>query len=188
MVDGDQGSFRHCHCPSGFGGFRCENYCPLSCQNSGVCQHKGDSNHIESYIHDTNKDHYTCKCKGYFTGKLCQTAYANCGGHQCVNGGSCSTRSSGQPCVCPDGYDGELCQIKVVGLTLKEEKLHSATIGMGSVLIVMLIVLVTVVVRKSIRRGRGRRRLHYDNEEHQNLRINAVPREETADWECRNII
>ena len=70
--------FRRCRCPEGFGGVRCERNCPLECENGGVCI---ASKKIEvAYLHGaSHKDDYSCKCRGYFMGELCEVPYTNCG-------------------------------------------------------------------------------------------------------------
>lgn len=71
-------AFRRCRCPEGFEGLRCERNCPLSCDNGGVCI---ASKKIEAaYLHGaSHKDDYSCKCRGYFMGDLCEIPYTNCG-------------------------------------------------------------------------------------------------------------
>jgi hypothetical protein len=189
-ADGDTSDFRHCHCPEGFGGFRCENYCPLECQNYGVCQQVGSSNSIDHYIHNTktNKNSYVCKCKGSFTGLLCQTPFVNCGGHQCLNGATCPDSRAEffvtkDWCKCADGYDGDLCQYR---LAVDKSMRRKAGIS-GAVSGLFVCIAAAVVVAYWRRRRRKRLDPRLSMEERQNLHL-SIPREERDDWECRNII
>ena len=36
-VSDEDSNVKHCHCPDGVTGQRCEHYCPLQCQNQGYC-------------------------------------------------------------------------------------------------------------------------------------------------------
>ncbi|GKY95085.1 hypothetical protein MPSEU_000472600 [Mayamaea pseudoterrestris] len=188
----EHSAYRHCECPDGFTGLRCQDFCPLDCQNNGVCQSTSTSNRIEDYIHDSNKrsssiNNFTCKCKGYFTGKLCQTRYVNCGGHQCFNGAKCAAIESagvGKWCECADGYSGDLCQSRAAF----DESIKKKANASGAVMGVVIVTTIFVIICWR-RRTRQDKRLcsQHTFEERQNLHV-SVPREERDDWECRNIV
>jgi hypothetical protein len=198
----------HCHCPMGFSGPRCTRYCPLSCQNGGMCttiyggssssssssssstnvgvvpkqsiqQHSNDTeqqvqeensikdqNHPVGYgksfmeeqirldqdhyfVFDPNK--YQCKCKGYWTGELCEIPYVNCGGgkdRRCYHGGRCiyygnddsdpttiTTTNSTTirvGCDCPDGYGGESCRSSVVAAPAPQQQQDDEELSSGT--------------------------------------------------------
>ena len=110
---------RHCVCPKGIGGSRCESYCPIQCENGGYCRHVGDGLERPSLDRrqDTNPDHYECKCQGRLTGKTCNIPYQNCGHDvQCLHGGQCENNSNDETqrptCSCPPGYGGDSCEIE----------------------------------------------------------------------------
>ena len=112
------GSFKHCYCSDGYGGNRCEQYCPLLCQNGGVCHpNDGEGNDLlmreeaSSYRDET----FVCKCLGYFTGKLCDVPYENCSdGRRCLNGGQCVDGSPGSSsCFCQPNFFGSFCEAYV---------------------------------------------------------------------------
>ena len=127
-------NFKHCLCNNGFSGLRCSNNCPLLCQNGGLCQRRNDGggsdgtslafrqNLPTSSSSSIDPNDFECKCRGYFTGPLCEISYANCGNHQrCFNGGVCVYHNETTPlppaeCSCTEGFGGDNCQDRVVVL------------------------------------------------------------------------
>ena len=109
---GDAFGSRECQCLKGFDGARCEHYCPLDCHNGGVCHYKINNHHqLPAFASkmDTNIEDFACKCRGYFTGNLCEIPYENCSDRkQCLYGGTCRdthTPEHGRVshCICPPG-------------------------------------------------------------------------------------
>ena len=63
---GDAFGSRECQCLKGFDGARCEHYCPLDCQNGGLCHYKTNDHHpLPAFASklDTNVDDLACKCR-----------------------------------------------------------------------------------------------------------------------------
>lgn len=135
----DTNSSKHCSCPEGYNGLRCEKHCPLECANGGRCylthyQGEHDRNHEEFMAWDsktsnaqsidvekaarnaddsTDFNDYACHCKGLFTGYLCDVPYTNCGDMtRCFSGGQCQIDSLTEPCKCASGYSGRYCQLQ----------------------------------------------------------------------------
>jgi hypothetical protein len=107
------GRYTSCECPTGYGGDRCENHCPLDCRNGGRCIASWSSGGGGG---DTEKTAtYHCKCLGLFTGSSCSLSYVNCSdGNRCYNGGKCiiaAEASATVTCSCPYDYVGPLCRI-----------------------------------------------------------------------------
>ena len=122
-ADSDTGTYRHCHCHRDYGGHRCERYCPLICENGGVCHETENSEGGGSFAFDTasryKEEPYYCSCLGYWTGPTCSTPYVNCpDGRQCLNGGKClkdvDSTTSGSYCDCPTEFVGRACEILAV--------------------------------------------------------------------------
>ena len=114
IPDSDEHAGRHCHCPVGFGGTRCEHYCPLECQNSGHCHYALDEelSSLSDYL-DKDPSHFECKCLGHFSGQLCDVPYENCAdGQRCMNHGVCTYDDRGQStCACTAGFYGDSCEL-----------------------------------------------------------------------------
>lgn len=113
-------NFNHCICHKGFGGQRCESFCPLSCENGGIC-HKKDSasSETEAAVDPRHpfSSAYACKCLGHWSGTVCDVPYENCrNGRQCFNGGTCREDSkedgegTNRYCDCPPNFGGPSCQ------------------------------------------------------------------------------
>ena len=95
-----------CACPSGFGGLNCElelgDVCdPNPCQNGGQCAGSDGG--------------YSCECAAGFSGDNCETFEGGpCDPNPCLNGGSCSSTAGGKAlCGCPEGFEGEFCELEV---------------------------------------------------------------------------
>lgn len=135
----DAASPKHCFCPEGYNGLRCEKHCPLQCANGGRCYlthylGEHDRNHDEFMAWESNTSNsqhedvekaarnaddstdfndYACHCKGLFTGNLCDIPYTNCGDMtRCFYGGECQIESLTEPCKCAPGYSGRYCQVQ----------------------------------------------------------------------------
>lgn len=116
-IGGDTfGTYTRCDCLEGFGGERCEDHCPLECQNQGVCV--------------ANDDTYRCKCFGLYTGTLCTIAYVNCQhGIRCYNGGVCANDDDDViSCHCPVGYVGSTCRHKTIEAPLSNTEQFFSTV------------------------------------------------------------
>jgi len=119
-LDGDGQNFRHCHCPKGFGGDRCEKNCPLNCANGGVCL--SEKKTALAYLNGgSHENDVRCKCHGYFRGELCETPFINCGGgRRCFYGGTCPDVNSTQHrsainfCTCPPDRRGDYCEFEAI--------------------------------------------------------------------------
>jgi len=130
MVQEADNEYNHCVCPTSYGGLRCDLFCPLQCQNGGICYStKGETEHNSNNKNSdtttetalkTDPAHpvsaaYACKCLGHWTGTVCSERYRNCGnGVQCFNGGTCASNneqndSNNHHCDCVAGYGGPTC-------------------------------------------------------------------------------
>jgi cell division protein FtsL len=119
--------YNYCTCHAGYGGQRCESYCPLRCQNGGVCHAKASSSSGSSFsgastsskeaADPTHSTTYSCQCMGRWAGTICDVPYENCfDGSQCFNGGHCRVRNETITvsfCDCPTSWGGVACQQKV---------------------------------------------------------------------------
>jgi hypothetical protein len=113
-------SYKYCQCLDGFGGSRCEHYCPLQCQNGGYCFRSADLSVVTPVLNskqDLDLSDYSCKCLGHFIGTVCQVPYENCAdGSRCLFGGTCQNADaqalSTPSCACPPGYGGSSCEIE----------------------------------------------------------------------------
>jgi hypothetical protein len=130
---------KHCHCPAGVTGHRCEHYCPLACENQGHCYavDGGPSSTFSDPVENPTT-HYACKCLGYFQGKLCETPYQNCADKsRCLNGGQCrlvSTTGTESICECPPGYGGASCEQQVpIESSVSEDASHNSSSSSSSV-------------------------------------------------------
>ena len=109
---GEIGTFTFCECVLGYGGARCEDFCPLQCQHGGVCH---------SISSSALSDHATfqCKCRGHWDGERCSIPYVNCeNGSQCFNGGTCALGTDAynrtfDRCECPELFTGLACDTHV---------------------------------------------------------------------------
>lgn len=110
---GEIGTFTYCECAEGFGGARCEDFCPLQCENGGVCHPSTATTTLPS----SNESSFQCKCRGYWAGETCSIPYVNCaGGSQCYNGGTClsyANKDGHIMCDCPVLFAGISCEIHV---------------------------------------------------------------------------
>jgi hypothetical protein len=110
---------KHCHCPLGVTGYRCEHYCPLLCQNQGHCYTVQQMDAAATFSDYATAPQFACKCLGYFQGDLCEIPYVNCAdGSRCLHGGTCRMASNATTtdkqttnvCDCPAGYQGTSCE------------------------------------------------------------------------------
>jgi hypothetical protein len=194
----------HCqdHCP-----LQCQNggYCQLldgrdpaqyggsSRSGSSSSSSSSSSNNLES-LYDTSytgssssarasAGSYQCKCRGLYSGKLCNIPYQNCpGGHKCYNGGSCvssasSASSSSQAnsnnnkyCDCPEGFGGLSCEQRSDGLGAgqgpdpqQQQQKAGQTVGIAVAVLLAVVVLAigfTVVLRRRRRQRVHQQRAH----------------------------
>jgi hypothetical protein len=114
IKSGINDEYNYCICRNGYGGRRCEAYCPLQCSNGGICHPKSAMTGSVK-IHDPNP--YVCQCLGHYTGMLCDIPFDNCAdGSQCYYGGICREREetiSVNYCECPPGRVGDSCQDEI---------------------------------------------------------------------------
>lgn len=114
IKSGADDEYNYCTCHSGFGGQRCESYCPLQCLNGGVCHSKGFVGTTALDPRHPLSASYACKCLGHWTGTVCDMPYENCvDGSQCFRGGKCRERNETitvSYCECPPGLGGVSCQ------------------------------------------------------------------------------
>ncbi|XP_021365829.1 sushi, von Willebrand factor type A, EGF and pentraxin domain-containing protein 1-like [Mizuhopecten yessoensis] len=95
----------HCDCRHGYTGASCEvviNVCDSSpCQANSTCVSGSDGGH-------------TCLCPPGVT--HCDAAFRTCYLGYCQNNAICNLTQSNQPqCVCPLGFQGQFCEVKVIG-------------------------------------------------------------------------
>lgn len=163
-----------CDCAERYIGPKCTRYCPLQCENDGICRFRaghGEDEHL--YGLDTNIEHYECKCMPGFTGRRCQAPFVECpDGRQCLNGGECtetSQNSTVYTCVCPYGFEGKQCaspneeRTYQKGPVTKDEPISHG--GMVSIVLASLVVVVAIVlsIRKKRRMGRSLPHSEFDD-------------------------
>lgn len=158
---GADNEYNYCACHEGFGGLRCEAYCPLQCLNGGLCHAQQPPGGANPALHSYSKS-YSCKCLGHWTGAVCDMPYENCvDGSQCYNGGKCSQRNvtiTVSFCECPAGLGGVACQDEVAVQEPEEgvfTKPQATSLSLGIVLAVTGTVgLAFIFVRRRMRRRR----------------------------------
>ena len=152
-----------CECPERYFGRKCTRYCPLQCQNEGICRFNGDDigdGHL--YGQDMNADHYECKCRGDFTGKFCEAPFESCpDGTKCLNGGECAEENGNSTtyrCICPFGLDGKRCEGNEETRTYTKGPVAKEPVsdgGIAGIVIVSLAVAVSVMILVWIRRRKA---------------------------------
>ena len=161
--------YNHCVCQPGYSGLRCSKYCPLECQNKGVCTWKPTGGAVGNQAHSLSFDpsDYICKCYGRFTGRLCETQYSNCGSQtKCYHGGECipiddHAYAQGHRCRCPSGYTGVWCETRIDPNADGPFK-TGAGVGSFSVFMVFVVsVLLLLCVRCCPRLRQWRRRVKF---------------------------
>eukprot|EP00980_Cylindrotheca_fusiformis_P016810 scaffold5067_cov139-Cylindrotheca_fusiformis.AAC.4 len=143
---------RHCDCADGFSGPACERFCPMECQNGGICQ-VAPTGGAEGLLHEGriyNPDDYTCKCYGHFTGSYCELPYTQCGKFKkCYNGGKCMAGDDlKHHCKCRYGFSGDSCETKAKLIDLSD----ATTVTTLVVLVVVLLVALVVLLRRKRKR------------------------------------
>jgi hypothetical protein len=158
--------YNYCTCQNGYGGKRCESYCPFQCQHGGIC-------HPKSAVYGTVKvndpNPYVCQCLGHFTGSICDIPYENCAdGSQCFYGGVCSVRDDIIPvnyCVCPPLREGLSCENEILTPPLDPESVQAKNVlliryvSLGIVIAITLFLGIGLVMMRR-RRRRNERRYH----------------------------
>lgn len=153
-----------CECLERYFGPTCTRYCPLQCQNEGICRFKGDDIGFQ-HLHgqDMTADHYECKCRGDFTGKFCEAPFESCpDGSQCLNGGECTEvngNSSSYKCTCPFGLDGDRCEGSEETRTYTKGPVTREPVSGGSIAGIIVALVAVAVVAVIIAR-RHRRKAH----------------------------
>lgn len=142
---------KHCYCPDYYSGNRCERYCPLQCQNGGLCivtPLGGVEDLVDDY-YGYDEDEYTCKCFGHYFGPLCEIPYKVCGkAERCFNGGKCiyDRNDLKHKCKCRDGYGGDDC--KTIVETPIVKKNDSSEITTILVLLFLLGAILTYLLKR----------------------------------------
>jgi len=164
------GEFNYCLCADGFGGQRCESYCPLQCQNGGICYSKGGGGTSSSKPEEATADPehplsstYACKCLGRWTGTVCDVAYENCGnGLQCFNRGTCVLTEGEQEddyeCSCPSGYGGPSCRDE--SLVTEATPPRDALLGISKTGVALLLLAMVVLPGLALILLRRRKQRH----------------------------
>lgn len=128
---------KHCHCTDGFSGPRCDQHCPLKCQNGGYCTvtptggAQGLLVHGFDDYYNFDQDDFECKCNGHFGGTYCEVPYKVCGkAERCYNGGKCifDQNDLKHKCQCSNGFGGDSCTTKVDNLTTDESSKSISTL------------------------------------------------------------
>lgn len=151
-----------CQCADRYFGLKCSRYCPLTCQNDGICRFKEDSGEEYLYGLDTNVDHYECKCLGGFAGRQCEAPVVACpDGTSCLNGGECTEKgpnSTIYKCTCPYGIDGEHCEGTEEARTYRKGPVMKEPVSEGGIVAIVIVSLAVVVAIGLYIRMRKRRR------------------------------
>lgn len=143
----DEFPHKHCVCRPQFHGVHCESHCPLPCHNGGQCRMRDGTSPEEYVHHKSDESNFVCRCRGHYTGELCQVPYKNCGtddGLRCLNGGACRApdREGGlSTCDCPSGFDGETCEVRLVPGADHPLNTRGGKAGFGVLLILLALVL-----------------------------------------------
>ena len=198
------GEFNYCSCAESFGGQRCESFCPLQCQNGGICYAKGGGSSTKPEEataadpeHPFSSD-YACKCLGRWTGTVCDVAYENCGnGLQCFNGGTCVLAEGEQEndyyeCRCPAGYGGPSCRDE--SLLTEATQQRDALLGIsktGAALLSLAMVVLPGLALILLRRRRQRHQaydtvFHNDSDTDFQYEFSVSNRGQTEKW--RNVV
>jgi hypothetical protein len=168
IKSGIDDEYNYCTCQNGYGGHRCEVYCPLQCKNGGLC-HPKSAFFGTVKINDQNP--FLCQCLGHYTGMICDIPYENCAdGSQCYYGGLCREREEAitvNYCECPPSREGVSCQNDVSGDQTHSDipsqrastTLQIKYISLGIVLAMTLFFGVGLVLMRQ-RRRRNERRYH----------------------------
>ena len=171
-----QGTFLQCQCANGYSGSRCEHYCPLQCQHGGICRSTDKDKALKGKTtNKNNQNDFVCRCKGYFTGWLCETPYENCNeGVRCYNYGTCHETETNngdhhliiRSCECPPEWTGPSCETRAVHVSSALEEDHVIESSSGRTVLWVVLALFGVVggvLSAMTHRSKGRfRRWRYN--------------------------
>uniref|UniRef100_A0A671ME83 Delta-like protein n=1 Tax=Sinocyclocheilus anshuiensis TaxID=1608454 RepID=A0A671ME83_9TELE len=119
----------YCACPEDYEGKTCENrkdHCKTTpCQVIDSCTIAVASNSSDGGVRHINSNvcgphgrcisqpgsNFTCTCELGFTGTYCHENVNDCVSNPCRNGGTCIDGISSFQCFCPDGWEGDLCDL-----------------------------------------------------------------------------
>ncbi|KAM6972795.1 protocadherin Fat 1a [Aplochiton taeniatus] len=145
-----RGESFYCQCRGQYNGQRCQlgPYCTDNpCKNSGTC--------IDSL------DGPVCECETGFQGDRCLSDVDECVKKPCANGAQCHNTYGSYRCNCSLGFSGKMCELRA---EVRNEFVSTSwNIGLEEVIgivvfvaSIFLLVLLFVIIRKRVCRGRSK--------------------------------
>uniref|UniRef100_A0A8C5E9N0 Slit homolog 1a (Drosophila) n=1 Tax=Gouania willdenowi TaxID=441366 RepID=A0A8C5E9N0_GOUWI len=102
-----------CLCPPYYTGEMCEEMEDVCAPGRSPCQHHTTASMAVLLFP-------RCVCSPGYVGDDCSVDYNDCEEHRCQNGAQCVDELNGYSCICPEGYNGQLCEVPPSPLSVCE--------------------------------------------------------------------